>query len=446
MSSKMSVAASDVRIASAVRAAAGAGAAVESLETRVMLSAVVSARGTLAVTGTGGDDAITIQRDLKRASKIIVIENGVGTKFDAGTIKRIEMYGLGGADGITLNDNLGIISGRGATLTGGAGNDSLTGGLAGAVFLGGDDADLIKGSSRNDSINGGNGADTVLGGRGQDLIEGGAGNDSLLGYIGNDMVYGDAGNDTLFGEAGDDTLGGDNEDVLFIQGGANPTNFAGNDSLDGGDGNDWLVGGRQSITLNDNNGQDTLTGGAGNDVLDDRGWQNAGGNPDDVITDRAAGDIVPRENHTRVATAQEISDGEDAYAVHDHADLIVKIDTDGDGDLEDVVLQGGIGDFQSRTLANTFARLHVHSGQEGRIHFHDLEAGTITLGEFFRSWGVTLSATHIGRFVIGNGKTLTVTVKHGPAGAVQEIADPVNYVIDGDNIFGQGDIITITYA
>jgi len=427
---------------SPVRAAADS--AVEALEARTMLSAVVSARGTLAVAGTGGADTLVIQRDLKRASKIIVIENGVGTKFDASTIKRIEMVGGAGADEITLNDNLGIISARGATLWGDAGNDTLIGGLAGAVFFGGDDADLIKSSSRNDTVDGGNGNDTIYGGRGQDLLQGGAGNDSIFGYLGDDQMYGDAGNDSLFGEAGNDTLGGDNEDVLYISGQAQPTNFAGNDLLDGGDGDDWLVGGRQSITLNDNNGLDTLTGGPGNDILDSRGWTNSG-NPFDVITDREAGDIVPMENHTRVATQQEITDGEDAYAVHDHTDLIVKIDTDGDGDLEDVVVQGNLGDFQNPNVANTFARLHVHTGQEGRIHFHDLEPGTITLGEFFRSWGVTFSTNQIGRFVAGNGRTLTFTVKHGPSGTVQTITDPVNYAIDGDNIFGQGDIITITY-
>jgi len=423
---------------------AAVDSAVEALEARTMLSAVVSARGTLAVAGTSGADTLVIQRDLKRASKIIVIENGVGTKFDASTIKRIEMVGGGGADSITLNDNLGIISARGATLWGDAGNDSLTGGLAGAVFFGGDNDDLIKSSSRNDTVDGGNGNDTLYGGRGQDLLQGGAGADSIFGYLGDDMLYGDAGNDTLFGEDGNDTLGGDNEDVLFIQGQTEPTNFAGNDSLNGGEGNDWLVGGRQSITLNDNNGLDTLTGGAGNDILDTRGWANSG-NAFDVLTDRAAGDIVPFENHTRVATQQEINAGESAYAVHEHSDLIVKIDTDGDGTLENVVLQGGIGDFQDPNVANTFARLHVHTGQEGRIHFHDLEAGTITLGEFFRSWGVTFSSTHIGRFIIGNGHTLSVTVKHGPSGTVQTIADPINYVIQGDNIFGEGDIITITY-
>jgi hypothetical protein len=113
---------------------------------------------------------------------------------------------------------------------------------------------------------------------------------------------------------------------------------------------------------------------------------------------------------------------------------------------EPVDIQGNLGDFQDPNVANTFPRLHTHVGQDGRIHFHDLEPGTITLGEVFRSFGWTFSSTNIGRYRATGGKTLTVTVKHGPNGTVQTIADPVNYAIDGDNIFGQGDIITITYA
>jgi len=417
-------------------------ARLESLETRTMLSAVVSSRGTLAVAGTSSADVISIQRDLKRPSKILVTINGAGQKFDGTTVKRIEMVGGAGDDQITLNDSLGIISGRGATLWGDAGNDTLTGGLAGVTLLGGDDADLLYGSTLGDTVDGGNGNDTVYGGRGNDFVTGGAGADSLLGWLGDDQMYGDAGNDTLFGEDGNDTLGGDNEDVLWLVGKVDPVNFAGNDSLNGGEGNDWLVGGRQSVSLNDNNGLDTLTGGAGNDVLDSRGWANSG-NAFDVITDRAAGDIVPMENHTRVATAQEIANGEESYAVHQHSKLNININDN--GTTRAVWIEGNIGEFVDPNVANTFVRLHVHATQEGYIHFHDLENGTITLGEFFRSWGVTVSPTHIGRYVVGNGHTLTFSVKHGN-GQIQSLTDPYGYVILGNFNPTLGDVITITYS
>lgn len=418
-----------------------AAAAAEPLEHRLLLAATLTHRGTLVVNGTAAGDVIVVRRDPLRTSKILATVNNVGAKFNAQSVKRIEIYGQAGADSLTLDDSLGIISARGASLFGGGGGDTLVGGLAAAYFEGGPGDDSILGSSKGDLILGGRGRDTVAGGRGDDFVSGGDDDDRLAGARGNDHLYGDAGNDSLFGEDGDDTLGGDNEDNLFFSGLGDPGNFAGNDSLNGGNGDDWLVGGRQSETLDDNNGRDTLTGGAGNDILDARALAVAN-NPADTITDRQAGDVVPVEDHTRTATAQEVAEGEDAYVIHDHANLFVHIN-DG-GTMRDVVVQAGIGDFVGG--ANTGPRMHVHEGQEGRIHMHDLDPHVFTLGEFFRNWGVSMGADHIGRYVSGNGHTLKFTVAHnGGNGPNETIADPYNYVIRGRNLFDTGDFITITY-
>ncbi len=422
---------------------AAAAAGVEGLESRLLLAATLTPRGTLVVEGTDGNDVIVVRRDPQRASKILATVNGDGQKFDANAVKRIEIYGGAAGDALTLDDALGVISARGASLFGGGGNDAVTGGLASTYLEGGPGDDSILGSSKSDVIFAGRGNDTVSGGSGDDFITGGEGVDFLAGYRGDDQMYGDQGNDSLFGEDGRDTLGGDNEDNFFFQGDTDPANFAGNDSLDGGDGDDWLVGGRQSATLNDNNGQDTLTGGEGDDILDSRG-RVAAGNPNDTITDREAGDVVPAENFTRVATAGEIAQGENAYQVHDHADMVVQID-DGSGTLRQVNIQGGIGDFVG--AANTSPRFHVHDGQEGRLHMHDLDPATFTLGEFFRGWGVTINANHIGRYVTGNGRKVEFKVVHnGGDGPTEILTDPYNYVMRGRNLFGTGDVITITYS
>jgi Ca2+-binding RTX toxin-like protein len=415
---------------------------VENLESRTLLSAVLSVKGTLAVRGTDQNDVIVVRQDPRRASRIQVIVNGAGQKFEKLKVKRIEIYGLGGNDRLTLDDARGIISRRGATLLGSAGNDTLVGGLGAATFDGGDGADSILGSSKNDLIAGGPGNDTILGGRGDDRIFGLEGDDLLRGSLGNDRIYGDAGNDTLAGDDGNDTLGGDGEDRLWLIGRPDPVNFAGNDILDGGNGDDWLVGGRQSASLIDNNGLDTLTGGAGNDILDSRGW-NGTANPFDVITDRAAGDIVPMENHTRQATAEEIAMGDAAYAVHQHAFLVVKIN-DG-GVMRNVNIQPGLSDFVSPTISKTSPVFHIHEDQPGVLHMHDLEPHVFTLGEFFRGWGVSIGPTHIGRYVAGNGHTLTYSVNHGN-GQTQVLTDPYNYVIQGHANYWQGDQITITYT
>ena len=420
-------------------------ALVEPLEPRTLLSATLSAKGTLVADGTAGNDTIAISRDPKRFTKILVTIDGVGVKFPSGSVKRIEMTGQGGADRLTLNDSLGIISARGATLLGGDGNDTLVGGLAAATFDGGNGDDSILGSSKADVMTGGAGNDTLIGGKGDDQEFGNAGADHIFGSAGNDMLYGDAGNDTLFGEDGNDTIGGDGEDRFQFKGFSAPAALTGNDSLNGGNGDDWITGGDESATLHDaNNGLDTLTGGAGNDILDARGWD---ANPDDIITDRQTGDIVPMEDHTRVATAAEIAQGESAYAVHMHATLIIRINDN--GTMRQVQIPTGEGDFVDPNVDNTGPRLHTHPGQDGILHMHDLDPHVFTLAEFFRGWGITFDANHIGRHVVGAGHTLTMTVKHGGAnGGKKALANDEfgSYVIQGAEDPLNGDIITITYT
>jgi len=418
---------------------------IEGLESRRLLSATLSAKGTLMAEGTAGNDVIVIARDVRRHSKIMVTINGTPQKFAAAAVKRIEMYGEAGADRLTLDDDLGVISARGASLSGGDGNDTLLGGLAAASFDGGNGDDSIAGSSKGDLILGGGGNDTIVGGKGADRVFGEGGADVIYGSAGDDYLYGDAGNDTIFGEDGNDTIGGDGEDRLPFKGLAAPAATPGNDSLNGGDGDDWITGGDESATLHDqNNGRDTITGGDGNDVLDARAW---GSNPADTITDRQTGDIVPMEDHTRVATPSEIALGEAAYAVHLHATLIININ-DG-GQVRQVQLPAGEGDFVDPNLANTGPAFHIHPGEDGILHMHDLDPHVFTLGEFFRGWGVTFDANHIGRYVVGKGHTLTMTVKHGGVnGGHKAVANTQfgDYVIQGAAQPEDGDIITITYT
>ena len=87
----------------------------------------------------------------------------------------------------------------------------------------------------------------------------------------------------------------------------------------------------------------------------------------------------------------------------------------------------------------------MHDDEEGILHMHDLDPHTFTLGEFFRGWGVTIGADHVGRYIAGNGHTLTFTVRHGN-GQVVLLSDPYNYVIQGAEDYTQGDRITITYV
>ncbi|NJC37534.1 Ca2+-binding RTX toxin-like protein [Xanthomonas arboricola] len=157
----------------------------------------------------------------------------------------------------------------GATLFGGAGNDSINGAEGNDNIDGGDDNDLLAGMGGNDSINGGAGDDRIAGGKGEDVLSGGAGADQILGGLGRDVISGGEGNDNMWGDNALDehsTVGeGD-----YIDGGAGDDTIAGeagDDILDGGTGDDTLSGGVGDDVLLGRDGNDSISGGAGNDVL-----------------------------------------------------------------------------------------------------------------------------------------------------------------------------------
>src|SRR5262249_61323303 len=129
--------------------------------------------GDLVITGTAGNDIITVRRG-QNAGELIVRINDV-------------LYGPFSPTGRIIARGL-------------EGNDSI---LIGASV------------TRAAVLDGGDGDDTLVGGSGDDLLLGGSGNDSLVAVRGNDTLQGGAGNDTLRGGAGNDLLqGGDGDDEL----------------------------------------------------------------------------------------------------------------------------------------------------------------------------------------------------------------------------------------
>jgi Ca2+-binding RTX toxin-like protein len=173
---------------------------VEQLETRALLSAVV-ANGVLTVTGTSGDDQITIRTAKDDAgNKILVVVEGVKGADVEPVVTKI-------TDPVTS-----------VVVNAGAGNDSVS----------------LKGNRKHPfsiaaTINGEDGNDRLTGGAGADLINGGAGNDRADGGDGNDQINGDAGDDRLDGGAGNDIMnGGDGNDRI------NAADRGGVDTVDGG--------------------------------------------------------------------------------------------------------------------------------------------------------------------------------------------------------------------
>ena len=154
--------------------------------------------GTLLIGGTSGDDSIHITRRF-RDGRILVETNGKGQLFLPQLVKRIQVYGFGGDDAISIGPAV-----RSAFLHGGDGDDTLTGG---------------------------DGDDSVTGGLGNDTLEGNAGNDYLLGSVGHDVIYGHGGADHLIGAGGNDRLFGGPDSADLVHGGAG-FDTAANDALD----------------------------------------------------------------------------------------------------------------------------------------------------------------------------------------------------------------------
>jgi Ca2+-binding RTX toxin-like protein len=220
----------------------------------------------LTVTGTGGNDRITISSSF---DNLVISRNGEASPaFSVRSIK-----------GITVNS--------------GAGNDKVT---------------ATTGLRINLTLNGGDGADTLRGAKGRDLLSGGAGKDRMDGLGGSDTLDGGGGPDfadyssrksdltiTLDTLANDGGVGEKDlilSNIEHVQGGKGDDHITGNSKnniLRGGKGDDVLIGGAGNDTLEAGAGTNNLSGGAGDDVLlaknDRQDSLDGGPDDDDATTD-----------------------------------------------------------------------------------------------------------------------------------------------------------------
>jgi Ca2+-binding RTX toxin-like protein len=216
--------------------------------------------------------------------------------MDLGTMERIQIAALGGADNFVINDlsNTGVqqvaidlsapagsgvgdgaadsvtVNGTSASnqiqVSGSGGSVSVTG-LSAQVTLtgteGANDSLHINALGGNDTINAAGLAAgqltlTVDGGSGNDTILGSAGNDILIGGDGNDFVDGNQGSDTAFLGAGNDTFQWDPGD--------------GSDTVEGQDGTDTLLFNganiAEKIDISANGSRTRLTRDVGNVTMD----------------------------------------------------------------------------------------------------------------------------------------------------------------------------------
>jgi Ca2+-binding RTX toxin-like protein len=324
-------------------------ACAQVLESRALLSAVLD-NGELTITGTSGNDAITVAN--QPGAGLVVTLNGQAQTFaDVASITRLRVTTDGGNDSIDIGTiTLPESGGKGVrvTIDAGAGADTIvTRGTAPDRYFieGGDGNDTITATAAK--VDGGTGDDRItLGGKGS--AKGGGGNDTIVTPRGIETTGGTrlrvsrGGGLSVIGSNNDDTIVvlrpadaptslqvtvngathvfsdvgvrrvsvltfGGNDTVRLSPDGpaeAGLLPFDGRSNLQGGDGNDVLIGGAGRDVIGGGNGHDALDGRAGDDVLtgldgDDTLIGGPGrdlldaGTGNDTIFNRAAGGDDP---------------------------------------------------------------------------------------------------------------------------------------------------------
>src|SRR5262245_47167781 len=141
--------------------------AFEQLDQRITPSVnAFSFGGVLTVLGDHSDNTIEVSRNA--AGNLLVNDGAVriiGNAPTAANTARIQIFGFGGDDRLSLDDTNGPLPS--ASLYGGRGNDTLIGSAA---------ADFLFGQAGDDMLLGKGGVDFLFGGSGDDIMTGGAAN------------------------------------------------------------------------------------------------------------------------------------------------------------------------------------------------------------------------------------------------------------------------------
>ena len=382
--------------------------------------------GTLTTFGDALDNVITVSRDV--AGKLLVNGGAVSVLGGTPTVvntSRIDVYGLGGDDTITLNEANGALAL--ANLFGGAGNDTMTGGSGG---------DLLFGQKGND---------TLLGKGGADFLFGGAGNDILTGGDGNDQIFGEAGNDRMIWNPGDDSdlfEGGSGTDTAEVNGGNGAEFFTATangsrvrfDRVDPAPFN-LDIGTTENVVVNMNGGDDTFSaagnlsalisltvdGGAGNDTIN-------GGNGVDRLLGGDGNDLIDGNQGNDVAL---LGAGEDTFQWDpgDGSDTI-----EGQDGTDTMLFNGSAGDETFTASANGGRVLFTRNlgniamdldGVE-KINLNALGGvDTVTVnaltGTDVTEVNVNLAGTIGGS--VGDGAVDTVTVRGTGGGDIVDVFD-----------------------
>jgi Ca2+-binding RTX toxin-like protein len=370
---------------------------IEPVECRLLLSAATLSHGLLTVQATDLNSTIVVAVNSSNKRRLSVTVDGTVQTFSKAAVREIVVDGGSGSDYIAIDDSNGPVM-TPASLYGGAGDDTIIGGAGPELLEGGDGNNVLTAGSGNQTLQGGAGNDTLTGGPGDDLLEAGDGDDLLTAGSGPNQLYGGAGTDTLYGGSGNDTLGGADQDELQFQGEPAPSSIyaPGRASIVCGSGSDWVVGSEYEQLHQ----QSTIVAGSGHDILDGRG--------NDVIVGQKPGDVIPDQDEYG-----DPSPGQTSFAVDILAVLNIYIKVN--GKLQHVAIPDGVGNFDSRGAFYTSVTPIITSDPGGTLlRMRDVVKRQFTLQEFFQNWGISFDSTHIGRYLVGDGNKLTMTVNGQP--------------------------------
>lgn len=240
------------------------------------------------VYGDAGDDIITngnatVEVSMPAGTTGTATVTGDGAKIYGGdgndsitnTADSVKIRGQNGADSITNEGNA-------ASIYGGADNDNVINAGEKAYINLGDGDDFLENQSVSVKAVGGDGSDIILNGGDNNSLYGGAGNDHIINYGDeNNFLSGGNGNDTIYSSGEAATLSGDAGKDIFYNEGVKA----------------YVIGGASSDIIYNEGDHVTIAGGTGNDSINNNGgkhivYQFGTGDGKDTVVGFNDGDTV----------------------------------------------------------------------------------------------------------------------------------------------------------
>jgi Ca2+-binding RTX toxin-like protein len=160
---------------------------------------------TFVFTGSDADEVFALNPN---GTAFEMLRNLGNVDMQVESTETVLLFGLGGADSLTVGDLSGVADLSTVQVSMGDGDDTV-------------DASAQASTAVELTIRGGAGDDTLTGSPNADLMDGGAGNDVAVGGKGADTFIGRDGNDTFTwnpGDGSDLVIGGDGDDTLVFNG------------------------------------------------------------------------------------------------------------------------------------------------------------------------------------------------------------------------------------